>query len=90
MTRKEEIATCKAANVVEEKRIWMRLGIYIKADEDTINKLLTADDNSVLEKLIKDGKFELADESYIPSVVIEDYNNENGTDFEEDEVSYYF
>lgn len=75
---------------MQEQKIWMIVGVDIKADEDTIKKLLSADDNSVLEELIKNGKFELAGESYIPSFAIEDYNNENGTSFNEDEVSYYF
>lgn len=73
-----------------QKKIWMRLGVDVTADEETINKLLNGDDDSVLKEIVKNGQFELAGESYIPSLAIEDYNHENGTSFAEDEVSYYF
>lgn len=73
-----------------QKKIWMRLGVDVTADEETINKLLNGDDNSVLAELVKNGQFELVGESYIPANMVEEYNEENGTNFEEEERSFYY
>ena len=73
-----------------QKRIWMRLGVDVTADEETINKLLNGDDDSVLKEIVKNGQFELVGESYIPDDIVEEYNEENGTHFEEEERSFYY
>ncbi len=35
------------------------------------------------------GKFEISGETYIPSMVIEEYNKEHLTDFEEKDMDFY-
>lgn len=71
------------------KKIWMRLGVTISATEEELSKLLTTDPDNwdaeeskkVLLKILKQNRFRIDGNTYIPSPVIERYNEENGTRF---------
>lgn len=65
-----------------ERQIWMRLGVVITADEDTIKNLM-AGDTDTLRNVIKDGKFVPEGDSYIPQPEIIYYNKVHGTSFNE-------
>lgn len=72
------------------KKIWMRLGITISATEDEVSKLLATDSDKwdaeeskkVLLKILKQNRFEIDGNTYIPNAVIDRYNEENDTDFD--------
>ena len=65
-----------------ERQIWMRLGVAITADEDTIKNLMEGDTDT-LRNVIKDGKFALEGNSYIPQPEIIYYNKVHDTAFNE-------
>ena len=47
------------------KKVWIRLGGYVSADEETMKKVMVGDEDALL-KAIKENGFELNGESYIP------------------------
>ena len=47
------------------KKVWIRLGGFITADEATMEKIKMGDSDALV-KAIKDNGFELNGESYIP------------------------
>lgn len=70
-----------------ETSLWMRLGVFVKGNREDIEKILQGDQN-VLSRLISENKFQIDGETYIPSSVIEEYNDEHGTDFEPDDIDF--
>ena len=80
------------AIIIEEKTVWMRLGVTVKGSKEEIEEILEngAETGETLWNLL-DGKcFEIEGESYIPASVIEEYNKENGTDVEEKDIEFAF
>lgn len=47
------------------KKVWIRLGGFISADESTMGKIKMGDSDALV-KAIKDNGFEINGESYIP------------------------
>lgn len=70
-----------------EASLWIRLGVSVKGNREDIEKILQGDQN-VLSRLISENKFQIDGEAYIPSSVIEEYNDEHGTDFEPDDIDF--
>lgn len=69
---------------MEERYIWMRLGISLRGTEEEIESLFNDDDNSyeVLTKILQERRFEIIGDSYIPETVVEEYNKEYNTQHE--------
>lgn len=67
-----------------ERAIWIRLGGYISGTKEEINNLM--ENGTGLKELLAKNQFEPYGESYIPSCEIESYNEEYGTDFEEEDT----
>lgn len=61
------------------KKVWIRLGGFISADEDTIKKIMSGDEEALV-KAIKDNGFELNGETYIPA----DENDDESEDVDFD------
>lgn len=76
------------ANTDTENSIWMRLGITVTGSREEIEKILQGDE-VVLASLLKKKKFNIDGETYIPSSCIEEYNNQNKTSFEEEDIEFY-
>lgn len=78
------------AIIVEEKTIWLRLGVTVKGTKEEIEKILEngADTGETLWYLLQDKNFEINGETYIPAAVVEEYNKENGTDFDEKDIDF--
>ena len=53
------------------KKIWIRLGGFISADENTMNAIMKGDEDALI-KAIKEHGFEVNGESYIPLTPSED------------------
>lgn len=71
-----------------EASIWMRLGITVTGSREEIEKILQGDE-AVLASLLKKKKFNIDGETYIPSSCIEEYNNQNKTSFEEEDIEFH-
>lgn len=65
---------------MENRTIWLRLGVTISASKKDIESLLNGDEET-LKRLIRENKFVLDGESYIPTEEVDAYNDEHGTDF---------
>lgn len=67
---------------MEERYIWMRLGITLSGTEEEIESLFNDDDRSyeVLTKILQERRFEITGDSYIPEPSVEGYNDEYGTE----------
>lgn len=76
----------------EKETLWLRVGVTLKGTKKEMEKILADGDDSgeTLWNLLKAGKFEIDGETYIPSCSIEDYNDDNGTDFDTYEINFNF
>lgn len=76
------------ANKEKTMTIWARLGAFITLTEEEANKILSTGDTDTLIRIIREGRFELGGDSYIPDVAIEDLNDEHGTSYPEQDVYF--
>ena len=69
---------------MEERSIWMRLGVTLKGTKEEIESLFNDDEKSyeTLTKILKERRFEIDGDSYIPETVVEEYNKEYNTQHE--------
>ena len=76
----------------DRESLWLRVGVTLKGTKGEIERILADGDDSgeTLWNLLKAGKFEIDGETYIPSCSIEDYNDDNGTDFDTYEINFNF
>ncbi len=75
---------------MEERYIWMRLGITLRGTKEEIESLFADDDKSyeVLTKILQERRFEINGDSYIPQPQVEEYNEEYGTSHEAVDYSF--
>lgn len=67
--------------------LWMRLGITVHGAKDDIEKIIQGD-HTALNQLLEKHSFDIDGETYLPSSVIEEYNKENQTDFDEEDIDF--
>lgn len=69
---------------MEERSIWMRLGISLRGTKEEIESLFNDDEKSyeTLTKILQERRFEIIGDSYIPEKVVEEYNKEYNTQHE--------
>lgn len=67
--------------------IWMRIGGFLSGSKEDIEKVLEGD-SCLLRKLLEAGKFQVEGDTYIPESTISNYNSDNNTCFEEDNISF--
>lgn len=70
-----------------ESAVWMRLGATVHGHKDDIEKIIQGD-CATLNKLLENKSFDIDGETYIPASVIEEYNKENQTDFDEEDIDF--
>lgn len=66
-------------------KIWIRLGIDLEITSEEAAILMNGaayEGKSIIEKAIKDHRFSMNGESYIPEVSVEEYNERYKTNFE--------
>jgi len=68
--------------------IWARLGAAITMTEEEADKVLTGDAETLI-RILREGRFELEGDTYIPDVMIEDFNAEHGTKYTEQDLACY-
>lgn len=76
----------------EQRTIWLRLGVCLKATPQEIDTLLadeSTDCEKILWKAFREGRMEPGGDTYIPAESVEDYNSEYGTEYAGYEVSFY-
>lgn len=70
------------------RKIWMRLGVSLRIPDKIYERALLGDDDRLsrdtLIELLKNGQFDIEGDSYIPQVVLSDYNYNHGTNYCED------
>ena len=67
--------------------LFVRLGIFINPTDEEMDKILKGD-IATLQKVIKENRYEIGGDTYVPSTVIESYNEENGTDYNADDIGF--
>lgn len=65
----------------------MRLGVSVFGTTQDIDNVINGDEN-LLSKLLREGKFEIDGDTYIPDTSIEIYNQINGTQYDETAVEF--
>lgn len=71
-----------------KEAVWLRLGITVHGSREEIEKILDGD-TEALQKLLDAGRYKIGGETYIPGPIIEEYNEEHNTDFEEEDVEFH-
>lgn len=67
--------------------IWMRLGIFLHGSPEEIGNILNGD-QFLLEKLLREGKFVIYGDTYFLGTIIEEYNQMNGTHYQEQDTGF--
>lgn len=69
---------------MEERTVWMRLGVTLRGSAEEIERLFEDGEASAetLDKILKEGRYEVSGDSYIPEPEVESYNEEYGTSHE--------
>lgn len=73
----------------ELRTIWARLGISIhatQAEMDTLLNECAGNKAAVLARIFSEGRVEINGDSYVPGIVVEEYDREHGTKYGVDEV----
>ena len=72
--------------------VWMRVGVSVKGTRKQIETILADGENSAhtLWNLLKNGRFEIDGETYIPSCSVECYNDDFNTEFDNNELVFNF
>lgn len=60
-----------------ENSIWIRAGISLKADKETLHKIASGD-KEALRQVLDEGNWEFDGETYIPAISIEEYIKASG------------
>lgn len=71
-----------------ETHLWLRVGVTVKGSKVDIEKVLQGDEDTLC-RLLETRSFDINGETYISGTVVEEYNNENNTDFEEEDINFY-
>lgn len=66
--------------------VWFRLGVSVDMTKDELDKLVKDNDQTRIRQLIKERKFSIHGDTYIPEPILMDINNYNSTDYETDEI----
>ena len=79
---------------MEQRTIWLRLGVCLTATPAEIDALLNDDPEGIngakiLLRAFREGRMEPDADTYIPAECIEDYNKEYGTQYVEEEIGFY-
>jgi hypothetical protein len=69
------------------ERIWLRLGVTIETSQEKMREILSGN-RDVLQQVINDGEFVVDGETYIPDFEVEEYNEDNGTDFKVEDKNF--
>lgn len=75
----------KQGTSTKNHEIWARVGVSFNATEEEIAAILSGDDEDmkdVLKNLLDSGRYEITGETYIPVYSVDEYNEENGTNFD--------
>lgn len=75
-----------AINSMEQKTLWLRLGVSVSCSEEEIAALMNGD-HDTLVKIIDQKRFVVDGDSYIPSVCVAEYNDKYGTNYDEGEIN---
>lgn len=76
---------------MEERTIWMRLGVTLKGTKEEIETLFSDDyeaSRNALMKILTESRYNFDGDSYIPEPCVEEYNETYGTNHEVGEVSF--
>lgn len=75
------------------KKLWLCLGIEIEATDEEIENIIENKGSwgrFDLNEIIRDRRFRLSGSTCVPKKSIRDFNTENGTEFNVEEVKYDF
>lgn len=73
--------------ITTNRSIWMRLGVSVFGNAEEIDKILNGDQPQLI-KLLRESKFKIYGDTYIPDASVDDYNQANGTHYAEQEVEF--
>lgn len=69
--------------------VWARIGVLLSVSPEEMEMLMRGNYDEVQKTLLKvftEGRTEINGDSYVPAVAVDDYNNQYGTSYENDDV----
>lgn len=72
---------------MKNNSIWLRLGVSVFGTPQDIDSIINGDGN-LLAKLLREGKFEIDGDTYIPDTSIDTYNQDSGTQYDVTTVEF--
>lgn len=75
------------------KKLWLRLGVEIEATDEEIEDIIENKGSwgrFSLQQIINDGRFRMSGLTVVPEETIEDFNKEEGSQFDVEDVEYDF
>lgn len=72
---------------MERRQIWIRLGVLVCGDAQQIESVIKGDAETLVS-LVKEQKFFIDGNSYIPESSVEEYNEDYGTNHQIKDVEF--
>ena len=66
---------------MEQRHVWLRLGVTVNGSPDEIESLFSQSEaaDATLAKILKEGRYKIEYDTYIPEPSVEQYNASYGT-----------
>ena len=73
------------------KDLWMRVGMTLEITEEEEKIIFSGNSTEgreVIKKVFAEGRFKLDGETYSPGSAVEDFNEQYGTHYEEEDIGW--
>lgn len=73
------------------RNLWMRVGMTLEITEEEEKMLFSdniAEGEEVIKKIFTEGRWKLDGETYSPYSAVEDFNEQYGTHYEEEDIGW--
>lgn len=70
---------------METKELWIRLGVVLQLTPEEETAIFSNSDHlmaSAIKKIVTEGRYRLNGDTYVPGVVVDEFNSKNGTSYE--------
>ncbi len=77
----------KKEDAEQKNELFVRLGIYIQPTDEETDKILKGDVET-MQQVIREHRYTIGGDTYLPSPAIEIYNEQHGTDYTIDDIGF--
>lgn len=77
----------KKEDAEPKNELFVRLGIYINPTDEELDKILKGD-TEVMQQVIREKRYEIGGDTYLPAHMVETYNEEHHTNYDIDDIGF--